>query len=64
MGHFASALINYGVEPSYDALVELAPPPGPKLANRLDGTEITIDPVKTPFSGYIFNLQANMLRQV
>lgn len=57
---FASALINFGVEPFYDAFINLAPPPGPRPANRLDGTEITIDPVKTPFSGYVFKLQANM----
>ena len=57
---FASALINFGVEPFYDAFIELAPSPGPRPANRLDGIEITIDPVKTPFSGYIFKLQANM----
>ncbi len=29
----------------------------------LDGTEIEIDPVTTPFSGYVFKLQANMDRR-
>ena len=33
------------------------------MANRPDGTEIEIDPVKTPFSGYVFKLQANMDRR-
>ena len=32
-------------------------------ANLPDGTEIEIDPVKTPFSGYVFKLQANMDRR-
>lgn len=60
---FASALTNFGVEPFFDAFIHLAPCPHARLANRLDGTEIEIDPVKTPFSGYIFKLQANMDRR-
>jgi peptide chain release factor 3 len=57
---FASALTNFGVEPFFDAFIELAPSPHARLANRADGTEIAIDPVKEPFSGYVFKLQANM----
>jgi peptide chain release factor 3 len=57
---FASALTNFGVEPFFDAFINLAPPPHSRLANLPDGTEIEIDPVKTPFSGYVFKLQANM----
>ncbi len=57
---FASALINFGVEPFFDAFVDLAPCPHARKANLLDGTEIDIDPVSTPFSGYVFKLQANM----
>jgi len=57
---FASALTNFGIEPFFDAFIHLAPCPHSRLANRLDGTEIEIDPVATPFSGYIFKLQANM----
>lgn len=60
---FASALTNFGVEPFFDAFIHLAPCPHARLANRLDGTEIEIDPVKTPFSGYVFKLQANMDRR-
>lgn len=60
---FASALTNFGVEPFFDAFVHLAPCPHARLANRLDGTEVEIDPVKTPFSGYVFKLQANMDRR-
>lgn len=60
---FASALTNFGVEPFFDAFIDLAPCPHSRLANKLDGTEIDIDPVTTPFSGYIFKLQANMDRR-
>jgi len=60
---FASALTNYGVEPFFDAFIHLAPCPHARMANRLDGTEVEIDPVKTPFSGYVFKLQANMDRR-
>lgn len=60
---FASALTNYGVEPFFDAFIHLAPPPYGRKANRLDGTELEIDPIKTPFSGYVFKLQANMDRR-
>ena len=60
---FASALTNYGVEPFFDAFIHLAPCPHARLANKVDGTEISIDPAKEPFSGYIFKLQANMDRR-
>lgn len=60
---FASALTNFGVEPFFDAFIHLAPPPHGRGAKRLDGTEIEIDPIKTPFSGYVFKLQANMDRR-
>jgi peptide chain release factor 3 len=33
------------------------------MANLADGSEIEVDPVKTPFSGYVFKLQANMDRR-
>ncbi|MBI2810110.1 MAG: peptide chain release factor 3, partial [Candidatus Melainabacteria bacterium] len=57
---FASALTNFGVEPFFDAFIHLAPCPHSRMGVRADGTEIEIDPVKTPFSGYVFKLQANM----
>lgn len=60
---FASALTNYGVEPFFDAFIHLAPCPGGRLADRPDGTEVEINPIKTPFSGYVFKLQANMDRR-
>ncbi len=56
---FASALTNFGVEPFFDAFVEMAPPPSARPADTPNG-EITIDPVETPFSAYVFKLQANM----
>jgi peptide chain release factor 3 len=57
---FASALTNFGVEPFFDAFIHLAPCPHGRLATRPDGTEFIVDPVTTPFSGYVFKLQANM----
>ena len=60
---FASALTNFGVEPFFDAFIHLAPCPHERAANKLDGTEIIVDPVTTPFSGYVFKLQANMDRR-
>jgi peptide chain release factor 3 len=56
---FASALTNFGVEPFFDAFVEMAPPPGARIADAPEG-EILVDPVETPFSAYVFKLQANM----
>lgn len=57
---FASALTNFGVEPFFDAFIHLAPCPHARMATRPDGSEIAIDPIKTPFSGYVFKIQANM----
>jgi peptide chain release factor 3 len=57
---FASALTNFGVEPFFDAFIHLAPPPSARAANLPDGTDISVDPINTPFSGYVFKLQANM----
>ncbi|MGH7255975.1 MAG: GTP-binding protein, partial [Nitrospirales bacterium] len=57
---FASALTNFGIEPFLDAFVELAPAPYARVANGPGGDEVAVDPVKTPFSAYVFKLQANM----
>jgi peptide chain release factor 3 len=57
---FASALTNFGIESFLDAFVQLAPSPGARLADREDGTELTVDPIENPFSAYVFKLQANM----
>ena len=60
---FASALTNFGIEPFFDAFIEYAPCPQPRIANRTDGEEICIDPITTPFSAYVFKIQANMDRR-
>lgn len=60
---FASALTNFGVEPFFDAFIHLAPSPHMRLADDLSGNEIEINPLTTPFSGYVFKLQANMDRR-
>ncbi len=60
---FASALTNFGVEPFFDAFIDLAPCPHARIAVQPDGNEVEIDPILTPFSGYIFKLQANMDRR-
>jgi peptide chain release factor 3 len=57
---FASALTNFGIESFLDAFVRLAPSPGARLADRDDGSELSVDPTTMPFSAYVFKLQANM----
>ena len=52
---FGSALTNYGVRPFLEAFLSMAPCPGPQLA--ADGP---VDPVTTPFSAFVFKIQANM----
>jgi len=52
---FGSALNNFGVEPFLQALLHLAPPPGPRESNRG-----AIDPASEDFSGFVFKIQANM----
>jgi peptide chain release factor 3 len=57
---FASALTNFGVEPFFDAFIEIAPAPQARVVTKSDGSETTVDPVSMPFSAYVFKLQANM----
>lgn len=57
---FASALTNFGIEPFFDAFIDLAPCPHARLADRSQGGDIEIDPITTPFSAYVFKIQANM----
>ncbi len=59
---FASALTNFGVEPFFDAFIHLAPCPRARPVISTGGKQTLIDPVTTPFSGYVFKLQANMDR--
>lgn len=57
---FGSALTNFGVEPFFDNFIELAPCPSARPATTDAGEEIAVDPVKEPFSAYVFKIQANM----
>jgi len=52
---FGSAINNFGVQEVLDALVELAPPPGPRPAIQ---RQVTPDEGK--FTGVVFKIQANM----
>lgn len=52
---FGSAINNFGIEELLDALVELAPPPGPRQTQ----TRI-VAPEEPQFSGFVFKVQANM----
>lgn len=52
---FGSAINNFGVQEVLDALVELAPAPGPRTA-----LEREVQPDEPKFSGVVFKVQANM----
>ncbi len=52
---FGSAINNFGVREVLDALVDLAPPPGPKPAMQR-----VVEPTEPKFSGVVFKIQANM----
>jgi len=52
---FGSAINNFGVEELLDALVDLAPSPGPRQAQ-----ERIVSPEEETFSGFVFKVQANM----
>jgi peptide chain release factor 3 len=52
---FGSAINNFGVREVLDALVDLAPPPGPKAA-----LQRAVEPDEPKFSGVVFKIQANM----
>ncbi|MFL2935751.1 MAG: peptide chain release factor 3 [Myxococcota bacterium] len=52
---FGSALTNFAVEPFLEHFLEMAPCPEGRLSS-----EGRVDPVSTPFSGFVFKIQANM----
>ncbi len=60
---FGSGVNNFGVMEVLDALVDLAPPPGPRrsslMVNRAP-VEQTVQPQDAAFSGVVFKVQANM----
>ncbi|WP_404334016.1 peptide chain release factor 3 [Planococcus rifietoensis] len=53
---FGSALANFGVETFLETYLQFAPQPQPRLTTEED----IVDPVETPFSGFVFKIQANM----
>jgi peptide chain release factor 3 len=57
---FGSAISNFGVEPFFDAFVDLAPAPFARPATTDSGEQIAVDPVEQPFSASVFKIQANM----
>src|SRR5690554_4961115 len=52
---FGSAINNFGVQEVLDALVNMAPPPGPRVA-----LEREVQPDEKKFTGVVFKVQANM----
>jgi peptide chain release factor 3 len=52
---FGSAINNFGVRELLDALVEMAPAPGPRMAASRE-----VLPQEEAFSGFAFKIQANM----
>jgi peptide chain release factor 3 len=52
---FGSAINNFGVREVLDALVDLAPPPGPR-----GSLQRQVQPEEDKFSGVVFKIQANM----
>jgi peptide chain release factor 3 len=52
---FGSAINNFGVREVLDALIDLAPPPGPKPA-----LQRVVQPTEEKFTGVVFKIQANM----
>ncbi len=52
---FGSGINNFGVQEILQALVEWAPPPQPR-----DGGNRVVRPEESPFSGFVFKIQANM----
>ncbi|MBY0454156.1 MAG: peptide chain release factor 3 [Burkholderiaceae bacterium] len=60
---FGSGVNNFGVMEVLDALVDMAPPPGPRLSTLVvnkQPVEKTIQPEDEGFSGVVFKVQANM----
>ena len=60
---FGSGVNNFGVMEVLDAVVDMSPPPGPRVAytevNR-NREEKIIQPEDESFSGVVFKVQANM----
>ncbi|MFT5292572.1 MAG: peptide chain release factor 3 [Planctomycetota bacterium] len=59
---FGSALTNFGLEPFFDAFIELAPHPYARPVDMDDGSEMLLEP-NDDFSAFVFKIQANMDRR-
>lgn len=59
---FGSALTNFGLEPFFDAFVELAPSPSARPVQDAEGVERSLAATE-PFSAFVFKIQANMDRR-
>ena len=60
---FGSGVNNFGVMEVLDALVDLAPSPGPRISHLLvnkQAVDKTVQPEDAGFSGVVFKVQANM----
>ena len=60
---FGSGVNNFGVMEVLDALVDLAPSPGPRMSHLLvnkQAVDKTVQPEEAGFSGVVFKVQANM----
>ncbi len=60
---FGSGVNNFGVMEVLEALVDLAPPPGPRTSSMLVNKQLVIQvmqPDDEAFSGVVFKVQANM----
>ena len=60
---FGSGVNNFGVMEVLDAVVDMSPPPGPRLSTlqvNKQPVEKTIHPEDKGFSGVVFKVQANM----
>jgi peptide chain release factor 3 len=64
---FGSAVNNFGVQSLLDAVVDLSPPPQPRMAivggaatPAADKVERLVQPDEEKFSGFVFKIQANM----
>jgi peptide chain release factor 3 len=56
---YGSAVNNFGVEPFLRAVIEMAPPPGPRHA-KAKGEDFELIPTDPNFTGFVFKIQANM----
>mgnify|MGYP002630335169 CR=1 FL=1 len=59
---FGSALTNFGLEPFFDAFVEMAPSPYAREVTNDDESTVMVEPTEE-FSAFVFKIQANMDRR-